>query len=173
MENVGRSITKYYKTFKSCSAKLIQWHSSQFCGYLWSRMRSAEHEWCYLNGDRHEHFQVIVPPLCGKTNKTSRYHDIWRNLYIDSPTYRLTCLCIFLPCGLQDHVTVQARMQGWELSGNSRTEKNGSRYKRELTSFTSRRHFLSKQWQKRHGIALFFSLRIPAEGLVLVSVSNS
>jgi hypothetical protein len=27
--------------------------------------------------------------------------------------------------------------------------------------------------QKRHGIALFFSLRIPAEGLVLVSVSNS
>ena len=173
MENVGRSITKYYKTFKSCSAKLIQWHSSQFCGYLWSRMRSAEHEWCYLNGDRHEHFQVIVPPLCGKTNKTSRYHDIWRNLYIDSPTYRLTYLCIFLPCGLQDHVTVQARMQGWELSGNSRTEKNGSRYKRELTSFTSRRHFLSKQWQKRHGIALFFSLRIPAEGLVLVSVSNS
>jgi hypothetical protein len=38
----------------------------------------------YLKRDCHEQFQVIVPALCGKTNKTSRYHDICRNLYIDS-----------------------------------------------------------------------------------------
>jgi len=116
----------------------------------------------YLNGDCHELFQVIFPALCGKTNKTSRYHGICRSLYINSPTYRLSYLCIFLPGGLKSHATVQTRMQGWSLSGNSRTGKHGSRYKRELTSFTSTRHFLSKQWQIKQGTALFFWLSIAA-----------